>query len=113
MSGDKFVIGLDVGTSTVLSIVYDVLGHAVGSASTIVETISPQPGWVEIEPEQLWEKVVEVLRLSISKAGLTAQQISSLGISCQRATFTCWHKETGQYFHNLIGMSSSGTTASP
>eukprot|EP00090_Calanus_glacialis_P009522 TRINITY_DN17907_c0_g1_i2.p1 TRINITY_DN17907_c0_g1~~TRINITY_DN17907_c0_g1_i2.p1 ORF type:complete len:379 (-),score=100.87 TRINITY_DN17907_c0_g1_i2:498-1634(-) len=102
MSGDQFVIGLDVGTSTVQSIVYDALGLVVGSASTTVETISPQPGWVEIEPEQLWEKVVEVLRLSISKAGLTAQQISSLGISCQRATFTCWHKETGQYFHNLI-----------
>ena len=72
MSGEQFVIGLDVGTSTVLSIVYDVLGQVVGSASTTVETISPQPGWVEIEPEQLWEKVVEVQHLSISKADLTA-----------------------------------------
>ena len=66
MSGDQFVIGLDVGTSTVLRIVYDVLGQVVGSASTTVETISPQPGWVKIDPEQLCEKVVEVLRLSIS-----------------------------------------------
>ena len=57
------------------SIVYDVLGEVVGSASTTVKTISPQPGWVEIEPEQLWEKVVEVQHiqhLSIRKADLTA-----------------------------------------
>lgn len=102
MSSEQFVLGLDVGTSTVRSCVYNVHGKVVGSAATTVEVISPQPGWVEMEPDQLWGKVVEVLRLSISSAGLTARQITSLGISCQRGTFTCWHKETGEHFHNLI-----------
>jgi len=102
MSFEKFVIGLDVGTTTLRSYVYDINGQVVGSADTRVETISPQPGWVEIKPDLLWEKVVEVLRESIRSAGLGAKQISSMGISCQRATFTCWNRKTGEHFHNLI-----------
>ena len=101
MSG-KYVVGLDIGTSTLRSYVYDSDGKVVGCADTGVDITSPHPGWVEIEPGPLWEKVVTVLKQSISSAGLSADQITSLGISCQRATFTCWHRKTGEYFHNLI-----------
>jgi len=102
MATAHYVIGLDVGTTTVRSYVYDKDGQVVGSGDTVVDIVSPQQGWVEIDPDLLWDKVVMVIQQSITTAGITAGQVSSLGISCQRATFTCWHKKTGEYFHNFI-----------
>jgi len=102
MSKAKFVIGLDVGTTTVRSFVYNVEGEVVSEALSTLDLISPNPGWSEIDPEQLWSKVMEVLRECISEAGLNASDICSIGISCQRATFTCWSAVTGRHFHNLV-----------
>jgi len=102
MSSPRFVIGLDVGTTTARSFVYNVKGEVVGEAHSTLDIISPNPGWSEIDPEQLWQKVMEVLRDCISEAGVSASDISAIGISCQRATFTCWSAVTGKHFHNLV-----------
>ena len=95
MSPPKFVIGLDVGTTTVRSFVYNVKGEVVSEAHSTLDLFSPNPGWSEIDPEQLWTKVMEVLRECISEAGLHASDISSIGNSCQRASLhllvSCHH----------------------
>jgi len=102
MAPPKYVIGLDVGTTTARSFVYDVQGAVVGEAHSTLGLMSPNPGWSEIDPEELWMKVLEVLRNCISSAGLQASDIGSIGISCQRATFTCWSAVTGRHFHNFV-----------
>ena len=100
--GSKYVLGIDVGTTTARSLVYDVKGVVVGEAHSALEPIMPSPGWYELDPDKLWETVCQVIREAISSAGLQAKDISGLGISCQRATFTCWSALTGRHFHNLI-----------
>ena len=97
-----YVVGIDVGTTTVRSLVYDVKGLVVGESHSSLEPIIPRPGWCELDPEELWRKVCQVIREAVSEAGLEAGDISGLGISCQRATFTCWSAVTGRHFHNLI-----------
>jgi len=67
-----------------------------------VDILSPKPGWAEIDPEKLWNKVLEVLRESIREAGLNGNNVASIGISSQRGTFTIWSRKTGKPFFNLI-----------
>ena len=101
MVGDH-VIGLDVGTSNVRSHVYNIEGEVMGSAADKVDILSPKPGWAEIDPEKLWNKVLEVLRESIREAGLNGNNVASIGISSQRGTFTIWSRKTGKPFFNFI-----------
>ena len=100
--GNKYVVGIDVGTTTARSLVYDVKGEVVGESHAALEPLMPRPGWYELDPDKLWVTVCQVIREAISSAGLEAGDISGLGISCQRATFTCWSAVTGKHFHNLI-----------
>ena len=100
--GNKYVVGIDVGTTTARSLVYDVKGEVMGESHAALEPLMPRPGWYELDPDKLWVTVCQVIREAISSAGLEAGDISGLGISCQRATFTCWSAVTGKHFHNLI-----------
>ena len=100
--GSKYVVGIDVGTTTARSLVYDEKGAVVGESHSALEPLMPRPGWYELEPEKLWSTVCQVIREAISSAGLGPGDISGLGISCQRATFTCWSALTGRHCHNLI-----------
>ena len=102
MAGSKYVLGIDVGTTTVRSLVYDVTGSVVGESHSPLDHLMPSPGWCELDPESLWRKVCEVMREAMMRAGLEAGDISGLGISCQRASFTCWSPLTGKPLHNLI-----------
>ena len=54
---ENYVLGIDIGTTTVRSLVYDSQGQVVGEAHSSVEPITPNPGWYEIDPDVLWEKV--------------------------------------------------------
>ncbi|XP_077291808.1 glycerol kinase 5 [Arctopsyche grandis] len=98
----KFVASLDIGTTTVVCRVFDQYATPVGHANGHVTLHYPNPGYVEINPEELWNTILTVLRNAIKDANLTPDQITSLGICTQRATFTTWDRNTGDAFHNFI-----------
>ncbi|XP_063242555.1 putative glycerol kinase 5 isoform X2 [Bacillus rossius redtenbacheri] len=98
----KFVLALDVGTTTVRCHVLDECTTAQGIAQEQVELLYPEIGREEIDPEKLWTIILKVMRDALSKAGVGAHQVSGLGISTQRATFVTWHRRTGQPFHNFV-----------
>ena len=56
-----YVLGIDVGTTTVRGLVYNVKGEVVGEAHSSIEAVIPNPGWYEIDPDQLWEKVIKFI----------------------------------------------------
>ena len=58
---DAYVLGIDVGTTTVRGLVYNVKGEVVGEAHSSIEAVIPNPGWYEIDPDQLWEKVIKFI----------------------------------------------------
>jgi len=100
--GKEFVMGIDVGTTTIRSFIFNRKGEICGSCSDKVTILTPFPGWNEIDPEDLWNKIVKVMRGAITSAGILAESLATIGISCQRATFTTWSKSTGRALHNLI-----------
>ena len=64
--------------------------------------IYPQPGWVEHDPEEIWQTQLATAREALARAGLTAHDIAAIGITNQRETTVLWNRRTGQPIHNAI-----------
>lgn len=97
-----YVAALDVGTTTVRCHIFDQAANTVGVFSQQVSLLYPDVGRVEIDPEQLWEAIVNVIKGAIKVAGIGPAQVRCLGVSTQRNSFITWHRETGAPFHNFI-----------
>ncbi|XP_036733270.1 putative glycerol kinase 5 isoform X1 [Manis pentadactyla] len=104
-----FVLGLDVGSSVIRCHVYDHAALVRGSSAQKVESLYPQNGWVEIDPDVLWCQFVTVIKDSVQAAGVEMNQIVGLGISTQRATFITWNKRStmsgGVFVHAVLAKS--------
>ncbi|XP_012258819.2 putative glycerol kinase 5 [Athalia rosae] len=98
----SYIAALDVGTTTVRCHILDNNATTIGTSSTKVELIYPKPGYVEIDPDHLWESILQVMKDALRDANLQANQITCLGISTQRGSFTTWNPDTGKHYHNFI-----------
>ncbi|XP_048018374.1 putative glycerol kinase 5 isoform X2 [Megalobrama amblycephala] len=99
---ESFILSVDVGTTSIRCHVYDKSANIRGSCSSKVSLLYPQPGWVEIDPEELWKGFITVVKGAVQDSGLQMCQMEGLGISTQRATFMTWDRNTGKPFHNFI-----------
>lgn len=99
---DSFVLAIDQGTTSTRSIVFDKAGVPVASARKEISQHYPQSGWVEHDPEEIWQSVLETARAAIAEAGLEANQIAAIGITNQRETVVIWDKLTGKPVDHAI-----------
>lgn len=97
-----FLLALDQGTSSSRSIVFDAQGHIVAMAQREFRQVYPQPGWVEHDPNEIWETQLATAREVLAKAKLKAADIASIGITNQRETTVVWNRATGAPIHNAI-----------
>jgi glycerol kinase len=97
-----YILALDQGTSSSRSIVFNPEGQIVSLAQREITQIYPQPGWVEHDPLQIWQTQLDTAREALAKAGISAREVSALGITNQRETSVVWNKTTGQPIHNAI-----------
>jgi len=82
--------------------VFDHGGRVVSVSQREHEQIYPQPGWVEHDPAEIWERCQQVLDEAISQAGASREDIAALGITNQRETTVVWDRSTGEPVHNAI-----------
>ena len=97
-----YLLALDQGTSSSRSIVFNAQGQIMAMAQQEIRQIYPQPGWVEHDPWQIWQTQLATAQEALAKSGISARQVSALGITNQRETTVVWHKGTGQPIHNAI-----------
>ncbi|WP_166418429.1 glycerol kinase GlpK [Cochlodiniinecator piscidefendens] len=97
-----FILAIDQGTTSSRAILYDAKMQVAGSAQKEFTQHFPRAGWVEHDPEDLWETVVETCKSVISKVGISAKDIAAIGITNQRETTIIWDKATGKPIHNAI-----------
>ncbi|MCR6500330.1 glycerol kinase GlpK [Shinella sp. CPCC 101442] len=100
MSG--YVLAIDQGTTSSRAIVFDGNQKVVGSGQKEFTQIFPQSGWVEHDPEEIWESVVWSVKAALKKADVKAADISAIGITNQRETVVVWERESGKAIHNAI-----------
>ena len=98
----KYLLALDQGTTSSRSIVFDLSGRIIASSQREFPQIFPHRGWVEHDPEDIWNTQLTVAREALSKAGADAADIYGIGITNQRETTVVWERATGKPICNAI-----------
>jgi len=93
---------IDQGTTSTRFIVFDKAGRIVSDAQKEHEQIFPQPGWVEHNPEEIWQRTREVMAEALANGNLTSGDLAAIGITNQRETTVVWEKSTGKPVMNAI-----------
>jgi glycerol kinase len=97
-----YLLALNQGTSSSRSIVFDPQGRIVAQAQRELTPHYPQPGWVEHDPQEIWQTQLQTAREALASAGLSAGQVRALGITNQRETTVLWNRRTGEPVHHAI-----------
>src|SRR5919206_4740214 len=97
-----FVGAIDQGTTSTRFMVFDHGGNEVGRHQLEHEQIMPQPGWVEHNPVEIWERASAVAQTAMNGLGLTAADLAAVGITNQRETTVVWNRRTGRPYYNAI-----------
>ncbi|MBN1965384.1 MAG: glycerol kinase GlpK [Anaerolineae bacterium] len=98
----RYILALDQGTTSSRAIVFDERGVSVASAQQEFAQHYPQPGWVEHDAQEIWQTQRDVATQAISKAGLTAKDITAIGVTNQRETTVMWDRATGEPVYHAI-----------
>jgi glycerol kinase len=99
---NKYIGAIDQGTTSTRFLVFDVAGKVVACAQQEHRQIYPQPGWVEHDAEEVWERTQQVMAHAMADAGLKAGDLAAIGITNQRETTLLWNKKTGKSLDNAI-----------
>ena len=98
----KYILAFDQGTTSSRAILFDKNGNIVSVAQREFTQIFPQPGWVEHDPNEIWQSQIEVAREAVAKANIQPREIAAIGITNQRETAIVWDRETGKPISNAI-----------
>ncbi len=88
--GSKYILSLDEGTTNCKASIWNEQGKMVSSAHIHLELSFPQNGWVEANPERMWENQINAAREAIRKSGIETDQLIAIGIANQRETTLIW-----------------------
>ncbi|MEP3277348.1 MAG: glycerol kinase GlpK [Stappiaceae bacterium] len=111
MTDKSLILAIDQGTTSTRSIVFDGNFRSVGSSQEEFEQHFPDSGWVEHEPDDLWQTTVRTARGALTNAGVSAAEIAAIGITNQRETTIVWDRETGEAIHRAIVWQDRRTSA--
>lgn len=98
----KYVLAIDQGTTSSRAILFDQDCNVAAMAQEEFAQHYPNSGWVEHEPDDLWNTVVRTCKSAISEAGAEATDIAAIGITNQRETTLVWDRETGRPIHRAL-----------
>jgi len=97
-----YLLALDQGTTSSRALVFDRKGRTVAMAQRELPQIYPQPGWVEHDPEQIWEGQLACAREALRMVGASARDVAAIGIANQRETTVLWERASGRALANAI-----------
>jgi glycerol kinase len=102
MSGKKYILALDQGTTSSRAMVIDGRGEVLGIAQREFPQIFPQPGWVEHDATEIWSSQIGSAIEALANAGVAPSGIAALGIANQRETTVVWDRATGEPIYHAI-----------
>ena len=104
MTGADYLLAIDQGTTSTRAILFEAGGAVRHIARIELRQLYPRPGWVEHDPEEIWQAVVATCREAIAAAanGPKPGPIAALGITNQRETTVLWERATGRPVNNAI-----------
>jgi glycerol kinase len=97
-----YLLALDQGTTSTRAILFGPDLLPLATAQQALQQHFPASGWVEHEPEEIWQASVAVLREALAKGGATPAEVAGIGITNQRETVVVWDRVTGRAIHRAI-----------
>ena len=107
----SYILAIDQGTTSTRAILFDDQMQVAGRAQQEFPQHFPQAGWVEHDPEDLWNSTIETCRRVMAELDITAADIAAIGITNQRETTVVWDRKTGKAIHNAIVWQDRRTTS--
>ena len=98
----KFIVSIDQGTTSSRAILFDTNGKSLFKSQLEFKQYFPKNGWVEHNPNEIWDKTRKVLLNVISMSKKLRGKILTIGITNQRETTILWDKVTGKPVYNAI-----------
>ena len=106
---DGVILALDQGTTGTTVLVFAEDGTILGRAYAELRQYYPHPGWVEQDPEELWQVSRRAVTQALDDAGVTPKAIRAIGVANQRETTILWDKTSGEPVHRAIVWQSRQT----
>jgi glycerol kinase len=97
----EYITSIDQGTTSTRCMIFNRSGQVIAVAQKEHRQIYPQPGWVEHDPIEIWQRTQDVIAEVIKVIG-SQSIITGLGITNQRETALMWNRYTGQPYYNAI-----------
>ena len=98
----KFIVAIDQGTTSCRAILFDTKGKSLFKSQLEIKQYFPKNGWVEHNPEEIWNKTKKVLMNVINKSKRLKGDILTIGITNQRETTILWDRISGKPVYNAI-----------
>lgn len=78
-----FLIGIDLGTTGVKTVLFDLEGNEVAKSFVECQLYQPEPGWSEQEPEDWWKSTVKSLKKILKTSQINPSEIKGISLSGQ------------------------------
>ena len=91
-----YILSIDQGTTSSRAVVFDRGGQVLAMSQREFTQYFPRPGWVEHDPQEIWQTQLAVICDALARAGVTASRVRALGITNQRETTVLWDRHTGE-----------------
>ena len=98
----RFIVAIDQGTTSSRAILFNLSGKNIYSSQKEFKQYFPKDGWVEHNPNEIWNTTKKVLIDVINKSKRLKGKILTIGITNQRETTILWNKKTGKPVYNAI-----------
>jgi len=98
----KYILAIDAGTTSSRAVLFDKHGAQIGIAQHEFTQYFPKEGWVEHNPEEIWETQLQSIQDVMKHTGIAPDEIDSIGITNQRETTVIWDRKTGKPVYNAI-----------
>ncbi len=99
---EQYILSIDQGTTGTTALLIDRNGHVQGRGYAEIDQYYPQPGWVEQDPGDIWQKTLQAIEQAKRSASASDAHIAAIGIANQRETTLLINKETGESLGHAI-----------
>ncbi len=93
-----FLLAIDQGTTNSRAILFSSQGELVAQYQLDLNQSYPHSGWVEQDPDEMWQKTLKCCQQVLRDANIQVQEIAALGISNQRETTILWINHLEKYY---------------
>lgn len=99
---NELIMAIDQGTTSTRAIIFDKQGQPLITSQKEFTQIYPADGWVEHDPEEIWQTTLDVCRDALKQSESLEGSVEAIGITNQRETTVVWNRETGECLYNAI-----------